>query len=189
MKESAKESATINVGDGSVAPENTTTAAPELGVEGAQVNTSDKNPGDSSPDFLGEEMCDGAKFEEPPHGKNGTVGPPADNIVKPVDNVVKRGPFKRSRMEGKHATPTHILLRNAGIKGICNEGSSGFKHLPNTVTFQAGNFGATTPRLFKDTQVHMEDGGHNSQEMELVPETQLVFDPGQTKFNPAFMQA
>ncbi|KAK7251725.1 hypothetical protein RIF29_35168 [Crotalaria pallida] len=123
------------------------------------------------------------------HGARDDVGPAQDFAVQHVDNMVKCGPGKRSRMKGKHATPTHILLRNAGVKNIANEPTP--KTLPKSVSFQAGNFGVTVPRLVKDTQMitpTWEEGATNNSGMDFVPETQLVFDPGQTKFNKAFMQ-
>ncbi|KAK7269022.1 hypothetical protein RIF29_21737 [Crotalaria pallida] len=103
-----------------------------------------------------------------------------EKITKQADVVVKRGPGKRSRMEGKHATPTHILLRNAGVKGLENGISP--KPTQKSFSFQAGNFGATSPRLFKDTQVQasmLEEDGLERRDVDVVPETQLVFDPGQ----------
>ncbi|KAK7290685.1 hypothetical protein RIF29_05281 [Crotalaria pallida] len=108
------------------------------------------------------------------------------------DVAVKRGPGKRSRLEGKHSTPTHVLLRNAGVKGLDKAHTHTISNMANYVTFQAGNFGVSTPRLFKDTQMQEGPGKEGvvlNHDVDMVPETQLVFDPGQTKFNPeAFMQ-
>ncbi|KAK7274852.1 hypothetical protein RIF29_15951 [Crotalaria pallida] len=120
--------------------------------------------------------------------KDHVMRPVEGKVTQQVDNVIKRGTGKRSRQEGKHATPTHILLRNAGVKDLSKESHSPFKDF-----IQQGNFGASVPNLFKDVEGMPPPGGKvdkdkantESLSMDYVPETQFVFDPGQTKFNEA----
>ncbi|KAK7281296.1 hypothetical protein RIF29_09136 [Crotalaria pallida] len=123
--------------------------------------------------------------------KSVTLAEGAD-VEKSADNVFIRSSGKRSRQEGKHATPTHVLLRNAGFKDVNKEGESTSKQAPRGFFIQPGNFGAAVPNLKKDMEVMPsileEDAGVNSFKatlsMDFVPETQFAFDPGQTKFNP-----
>ncbi|KAK7260017.1 hypothetical protein RIF29_25710 [Crotalaria pallida] len=108
-----------------------------------------------------------------------------DKMSSHVDNVIKRGPGKRSRQVGKHATPTHVLLRNAGVRGVNKDGPISSK---SQLFIQPGNFGALEPTLKKDMDVmpsSWDKDAKGMHDMELVPETQFTFDPGQTKFNPA----
>ncbi|KAK7274313.1 hypothetical protein RIF29_15396 [Crotalaria pallida] len=106
---------------------------------------------------------------------NHEVGPVEGKVVSHVDNVIKRGP---------------------GIKNVTNERGSSFKIPAEKFVIQPGNFGPDQPTLKKDLASALHGFEKDSNvasssgelDMEMVPETQLVFDPGQTKFNPAFLQ-
>ncbi|KAK7268979.1 hypothetical protein RIF29_21692 [Crotalaria pallida] len=124
---------------------------------------------------------------------NHVGGPVIDKASPALNNAIKRGTGKRSRQEGKHATPTHILLRNAGIKDMTRGGASTTNSAPFKVSIQPGNFGLGEPTLKKDfglvqapwkSDTFDKDGSC----MDMVPETQFAFDPGQTKFNSDFMK-
>ncbi|KAK7283781.1 hypothetical protein RIF29_13527 [Crotalaria pallida] len=115
-------------------------------------------------------------------GVSDKVGPKKDSAVEQASNVLKRGPGKRSRQEGKHDTPIHILLRNAGLNltsaGDTNKATKPF-------VFQKGNFESGPPNLFKDPLCVVEanmvsfKGGVNVHDMDMVPETQFPVDPGE----------
>ncbi|KAK7255918.1 hypothetical protein RIF29_29346 [Crotalaria pallida] len=144
-----------------------------------------KNPrGPKPPDKDKIPTSNEARVKESKH----VAGPTVENNQVQLVNVIKRGHGKRSRQEGKHATPTHILLRNAGIKNMTNEASPPLHGSPREFFIQPENFGGGEPKLKKDQGVGGErlfNADNENLDMELVPETQFTFDPGQTKFNPA----
>ncbi|KAK7256567.1 hypothetical protein RIF29_30021 [Crotalaria pallida] len=144
-----------------------------------------------------EEKFNAGSSIAPAQGVTKNVG---TNLEKPpsfIDRVIKRGPGKRSRQEGKHATPNYILLRNVGVKDFNKEGASHIESTARRVLIQPGNFGTNVPVLVKDTNKLTPTGGGvggnvmqgwDNNEMVEVPETQFAIDPGQTKADDVIMQ-
>ncbi|KAK7269302.1 hypothetical protein RIF29_22025 [Crotalaria pallida] len=127
------------------------------------------------------------------HDGTKDVGYTLEKSTPLVDRIIKRGPDKRSRQESKHATPTHILLRNAEVKGLCKDGATHIENTTQQVVIQPGNFGASVPQLVKGTTLRGSSDvnamhGWDKDGIEVVPETQFAIDPGQVGPNDITMQ-
>ncbi|KAK7256812.1 hypothetical protein RIF29_30322 [Crotalaria pallida] len=121
------------------------------------------------------------------------VGTTMEKLAPIVDRIIKRGPGKRSRQEGKHATPTHNLLLNFGVKDLCKDSATHIENTTRQVVIQPGNFRASVPKLVKGTTLGGSsdvNGVHGWEKngMEVVPESQFAIDPGQVGQNDISMK-
>ncbi|KAK7274294.1 hypothetical protein RIF29_15377 [Crotalaria pallida] len=169
-----------------------TTAALGLGEVGGMPNPSVNNLGESVADSLHEVRMEGAMIEEALHGEWFVVI--RKKRIKPKNQ--RSSVIDKDRINA----PSHARGKEKNVHvgpGEANEEQEAdivVKRGPGKRSrMEAGNFGTTTPRLFKDTNtLSVEETNEDMRlhEDEMVSETHLVFDPGQSKFNEAaFMQA
>ncbi|KAK7259520.1 hypothetical protein RIF29_25129 [Crotalaria pallida] len=156
---------------------------------GDHANPSNQKEKDLIPAVLVENNMGVAISEEPLHGDCLVVTRRKKTKPKNLRGLKSNDLAKDN---GKSAAVSH----GARVKGLVKEGDTGMASLPKNFFIQPGNFGVGDPKLLKDKggspfsreqDLHKDDHNDNL-DMEVVPETQFTFDPGQTKFNPAFLQ-